>query len=84
MAGLAQDSVPQNGNAIAAILADHAERFPSSVNSFFFSASNRFPFQTTSRCKLQFRHALMSPISPLSTVLATLTSQRWLAPALLC
>jgi hypothetical protein len=40
MAGLALLSVPQNGNATAAILADHADRFPSSVNSCF-SASNR-------------------------------------------
>ncbi len=39
MAGLALVSLPQNGNATAAILADHADRFPSSVNSF--SASNR-------------------------------------------
>jgi hypothetical protein len=35
MAGLALVSVPQNGNATAAILADHADRFPSSVNSLF-------------------------------------------------
>jgi hypothetical protein len=35
MAGLALVSVLQNGNATAAILADHADRFPSSVNSLF-------------------------------------------------
>jgi hypothetical protein len=35
MAGLALASLPQNGNATAAILADHADRFPSRVNSLF-------------------------------------------------